>query len=173
DWKLAADAAAQREVLSEEKDLRMFNRVLENGGAYTRMDGPPPAFVSRARIECVPVCPRDLSPVAIMARVGAVEELRRIGGMERTYRTLYQRLTAMVAGGIYPFPYDPGAAESPRVGDGILVTDGSARVTFASPNAMNALHRLGCRSVVEGFRLADVGVNEDAVELAISKAIPA
>ncbi len=172
DWQLAFDAAAQREVLSEERDLRMFTRALGDGEAYSQGGAMSLTMAVKARVECVPVCPMDGTPVALMARVGAVEETRKSGGMERTYRDLYQRLTAMVLSGTYPFPEDPRVAESPRVGDGVMVTDGSARVTFASPNAMNALHRLGCSSAVEGLKMAEVGVRQDAIERAISVARP-
>ena len=38
------------------------------------------------------------------------------------------------------------------------------RVEYASPNAVNALHRMGIHSNVEGARLDEVGVEETAVE---------
>ena len=38
------------------------------------------------------------------------------------------------------------SSEAPRVGDGVMMLDAAARVEFASPNAVNALHRLGVYS---------------------------
>jgi two-component sensor histidine kinase len=62
--------------------------------------------------------------------------------------------------------------ESPRVGDGVVVVDEEGRVEFASPNAMNAFHRMGVFSVPEGRRFADLGVEESAVEWALTTARP-
>jgi two-component sensor histidine kinase len=61
----------------------------------------------------------------------------------------------------------------PRVGDGVLVLDASARVDYASPNAVNALHRLGVYSGIEGVRLDEAGLDQSAVSLAFATRLPA
>jgi two-component sensor histidine kinase len=63
-------------------------------------------------------------------------------------------------------------AEAPRVGDGALVLDHGGRVEFASPNAVNALHRMGIYHNTEGLRLDEVGVDETAVKRAFHDAMP-
>ncbi len=63
-------------------------------------------------------------------------------------------------------------AETPRVGDGALVLDASARVDYASPNAVNALHRLGVYSGIEGVRLDEAGLDQSAVTLGFESRLP-
>ena len=43
---------------------------------------------------------------------------------------------------------------------------------FASPNAMNAFHRMGIHSPPEGRRFADLGIEESAVEWALATGRP-
>ena len=43
---------------------------------------------------------------------------------------------------------------------------------YASPNATNALHRMGMYSQIEGRRLYDLGVEESAIEWALASALP-
>jgi hypothetical protein len=78
---------------------------------------------------------------------------------EKTYLEVFERLAAMVAESAFPFPdEDVGTEESPRVGDGVVVVDAEGRVEFASPNALNAFHRMGVYSPPEGRRFNDLGV---------------
>jgi two-component system, sensor histidine kinase PdtaS len=134
--------------------------------------GEVPAVPETARLECVPVRFADYA-IAVMVRVGALEGRRRTGRLERVYRDLYQRLVAMMVSGEYPFAGEEFATEdAPRVGDGLLVADPEGCFTFASPNAMSALHRMGVSDTVEGSTLADLGVESAAVERAISTAAP-
>jgi two-component sensor histidine kinase len=63
-------------------------------------------------------------------------------------------------------------AETPRVGDGVLVLDPSARVDYASPNAVSALHRLGVKSGIEGIRLDEAGLDQSGVSLAYESSLP-
>jgi two-component sensor histidine kinase/PAS domain-containing protein len=134
--------------------------------------GEVPAVPETARLECVPVRYGD-APVAAMARVGALEGKRRTGRLERVYRDLYQRLVAMMVTGDYPFAGEEFATEdAPRVGDGLLVADFEGRFTYASPNAMSALHRMGVSEAVEGATLAELGVESAALERALDSGAP-
>jgi hypothetical protein len=45
---------------------------------------------------------------------------------------------------------------SPRVGDGMLRLDADGRVTFASPNAQSAFHRIGLAADLIGTELGSV-----------------
>ncbi len=70
----------------------------------------------------------------------------------------------MIVRGEYPFATDDDVGEdAPRVGDGAILLDASGRIEYASPNAVNALHRMGIHANVTGSRLDDVGVEETAV----------
>jgi len=134
--------------------------------------GELPAVPEVAAVECVPVR-HGGKIVALLVRIGAVEGHRRSGRLERVYRSLFDRLAAMVANGVYPFAgEDTAGADTPRVGDGLLLVDAEGRITFASPNAMNALHRMGVGAAVEGRRLADIGVEEMAVDRALATGHP-
>jgi two-component sensor histidine kinase len=126
----------------------------------------------RARLVCIPVrWQGDL--VAIMTRESALSVGRRPGVLERVYVEVFDRLARMISRGEYPFPVDEThMTETPRVGDGVLVLDGSARVDYASPNAVNALHRLGLYAGIDGLRLDEAGLEQAAVSLAYQTRLP-
>jgi two-component sensor histidine kinase len=53
-----------------------------------------------------------------------------------------------------------------------VLVDEEGRVRYASPNATNALHRMGMYSQLEGRRLYDLGLEESAIEWALASALP-
>jgi two-component system, sensor histidine kinase PdtaS len=132
-----------------------------------------PSRSERARLVCIPVrWQRQL--VAIMTRESALTVGRRPGVLERVYIEVFDRLARMISHGEFPFPVDePLVTEAPRVGDGVLVLDSSGRVDYASPNAVNALHRIGVYSGLEGVRLDEAGLQNSAVALAYQTHLPA
>ena len=88
--------------------------------------------------------------VAVLARLSAGAG-RRPGHLERTYRDLFDRFAIMLAESTFPFPSEEVATEeAPRVGDGVVLVDEEGRVRYASPNATNALHRMGMYSQHRG-----------------------
>ena len=92
---------------------------------------------------------------------------------ERTYLDVFERLADMVVQSAFPFPdEDVGTEEAPRVGDGVVVVDADGRVEFASPNAMNAFHRMGIYAQPEGRRFGDLDIEESAVEWALATGRP-
>ncbi|HEY1988696.1 MAG TPA: histidine kinase N-terminal domain-containing protein [Acidimicrobiales bacterium] len=123
------------------------------------------------RVHCIPVrCEGTL--VAVLARLVAGAG-RRPGHLERTYRDVFDRFAVMLSESTFPFPSEEVATEeAPRVGDGIVLVDEEGRVRYASPNATNALHRMGMYSQLEGRRLYDLGLEESAIEWAIASALP-
>jgi two-component sensor histidine kinase len=126
----------------------------------------------RARLVCIPVRWQG-ELVAIMTRESALSVGRRPGVLERVYVEVFDRLARMISRGEYPFPVDEThIAETPRVGDGVLVLDASARVDYASPNAVNALHRLGLYAGIDGLRLDEAGLDQTAVSLAFQARLP-
>jgi two-component sensor histidine kinase len=110
--------------------------------------------------------------VAVLARLSAGAG-RRPGHLERTYRDLFDRFAVMLAESTFPFPSEEVATEeAPRVGDGVVLVDEEGQVRYASPNATNALHRMGMYSQIEGRRLTDLGIEESAIEWALASALP-
>jgi len=123
------------------------------------------------RLHCIPVR-WGTTTVAVLARLAAGAG-RRPGHLERTYRDLFDRFAIMLAESTFPFPSEEVATEeAPRVGDGVVLVDEEGRVRYASPNATNALHRMGMYSQTEGRRLTDLGIEESAIEWALASALP-
>lgn len=93
---------------------------------------------------------------------------------EAGYLALFSRFAAMVAEGTFPFrEADVAGPGLPRVGDGIIEIDARGVVQFATPNAVNALHRLGLYDDPVARSLGDLGLSAKAVERALSYALPA
>ena len=92
---------------------------------------------------------------------------------ERVYLGVFERLCVMVADSTFPYPdIDFGIQETPRVGDGSIVVDASERIEFATPNAVNALHRMGAYSPPEGSRFEDVGLDGTLIANALKSGSP-
>jgi len=93
---------------------------------------------------------------------------------EQAYLNIFDRLCAMVSNGTFPFREDSVAGPGmPRVGDGIILIDGEGRIEFATPNAANALHRLGIYTSAEGRTFDELDLNVRVVDRALEFAIPA
>lgn len=152
DWSIAAAAIRQGEIVRGQID-----EISPSGPIAS---------------EAIPVR-FDKQVIAVLVRLGQEEIRPNTSGYERTYLDAFDRLAAMVAESAFPFPEaDVGTEEAPRVGDGVVVVDAEGRVEFASPNAMNAFHRMGVYSLPEGRRFGDLGVEESAVEWALTTARP-
>jgi len=111
--------------------------------------------------------------IAVLLRVSLAPLKGPTSMYERTYLDVFERLADMVTQSAFPFPdEDVGTEEAPRVGDGVVVVDADGRVEFASPNALNAFHRMGIYSQPEGRRFADLEIEESAVEWALATGRP-
>ena len=111
--------------------------------------------------------------IAVLLRVSLAPLKGPTSMYERTYLDVFERLADMVAQSAFPFPEeDVGTEEAPRVGDGVVVVDADGRVEFASPNAMNAFHRMGIYTQPEGRRFGDLDIEESAVEWALATGRP-
>ena len=127
----------------------------------------------RARVQCIPVRRKD-ALVGILARESAPSVGRRPGELERVYVEIFDRFARMITTGEFPFPIEEVASEeAPRVGDGVLLLDSTARVEYASPNAISALHRVGMHANAEGARLMELGLDEAPVKAAFATGLPA
>jgi two-component sensor histidine kinase len=134
------------------------------------------AFAShgeRARVQCLPVRVGD-KVAAVMTREAALAVGRpRSGELERVYAQVFERFALMVTTGTFPFPGDDAEPEeAPRVSDGLLLLDDTGRVDYASPNAVNALHRMGVDSNLQGLSLEEAGVDDSAVRAALASGSP-
>lgn len=127
----------------------------------------------RARIQCIPVRWRG-EVLAVLTRESAPAIGRRPGELERVYVETFDRFARMIVKGDFPFGGEDAteAEEAPRVGDGVLVLDGGARIAYASPNAVSALHRMGISSNAEGMRFDELGIQESAVKAAYGTLFP-
>jgi two-component system, sensor histidine kinase PdtaS len=123
-------------------------------------------LADRVRMQGIPVR-RDGTVIAVMTREAPLSATRRPGALERVYGDTFERFARMIVRGEYPFAADDDVGEdAPRVGDGAILLDASGRIEYASPNAVNALHRMGIHANVTGNRLDDEGVEETAVSRA-------
>ncbi len=111
--------------------------------------------------------------IAVLTREASSRTSRQPGELERTYVGCFEQFATMIAEGTFPF--DGPTADSsaaPRVGDGVMVLDGDARVRFGSPNAVSHLHRVGIGANAVGMRLAELGFNDSPVRLAFENKLP-
>lgn len=125
----------------------------------------------RARVQCIPVR-RNGKIIAVLSCEAAVNITRRQGHLERVYLETFRKLAKMIQKGQFPFEDEIADKASPRIGDGSLVLDEERRIIFASPNAMNALHRMGFLSNVLGSRLEEIGIPGTIVRRTFETAKP-
>jgi len=132
------------------------------------VDGMP----DPVRVMAVPVR-ADGKAIGVLTREWSSRGSRQPGELERTYVGMFQRFASMISEGSFPFqgPVADSSA-APRVGDGVMALDEEARVRFASPNAVSALHRVGIGANAVGMRLAELGFNDSPVRLAYETKLP-
>ncbi|MCB0931341.1 MAG: histidine kinase N-terminal domain-containing protein [Mycobacterium sp.] len=77
--------------------------------------------------------------------------------LEESYLDCAARLMDMLAEGTFPGVGDLARSRSsPRVGDGFIRLDMDGVVTYASPNALSAYHRMGLAAELEGHNLVAI-----------------
>ncbi len=92
---------------------------------------------------------------------------------EFQYLSVFERLCDMVSASSFPYREDAVAGPGlPRVGDGVILLDGLGRVEFATPNAVNALHRLGIYTSAEGRTFDELGLKARAIERSLEFGLP-
>jgi two-component sensor histidine kinase/PAS domain-containing protein len=109
------------------------------------------------REEAVPVVKAG-RPLAVITRHTNLAATRTPSRLELTYQALADSLTRMIAAGEFPHASAPTGQRrgAPRVGDGVVRLDANGVVSYASPNALSAIHRLGHVGDVIGELLAKV-----------------
>lgn len=107
------------------------------------------------REETIPVLNAGRA-IAVISRHTNLGAARTPSRLELTYLQTANDLAEMIAAGRFPYDENNGgllSKASPRVGDGLIRVDANGVVTYASPNALSALRRLGLSTGVEGLAL--------------------
>jgi two-component system, sensor histidine kinase PdtaS len=107
-------------------------------------------------VEAVPVRHGD-RVVAVLTHQTALADRRKASPLERAYLDCAADLLHMLSEGTFPNVGDLAMSRSsPRVGDGFIRLDVDGHVSFASPNAISAYHRMGLNAELEGHNLVTV-----------------
>jgi two-component sensor histidine kinase len=134
------------------------------------VDGSPRG--EAANVQCIPVRFKE-GLLGILTRESAPSVGRRPGELERVYLDIFDRFARMISAGEFPFGAESTEPkDAPRVGDGVARLDAAARVDFASPNFVSALHRMGIHASVIGVRLGEIGFDEAPVRAAFALGLP-
>ncbi|MFG2298757.1 sensor histidine kinase [Streptomyces sp. NPDC048603] len=121
-------------------------RIVREGDPEWREEVP-------VRVESIPVR-REGRVLGVIARNTNLLTVRTPSRLELTYLQSASDLAQMIAAGAFPFPGQQVDMDaSPRVGDGLMRLDAEGVVTYASPNALSAYHRLGLASDLVGQHL--------------------
>ncbi|MBB2991360.1 two-component sensor histidine kinase [Mycolicibacterium iranicum] len=106
-------------------------------------------------VEAVPV--RYKSDVVAVLTHQTSQAPRQASPLEAAYVDCAGDLLHMLSEGTFPNVGDLAMSRSsPRVGDGFIRLDEAGVVTFASPNAISAYHRMGLSAELEGHNLVSV-----------------
>ncbi|MDX1888624.1 sensor histidine kinase [Mycolicibacterium sp. 050158] len=107
-------------------------------------------------VEAVPVR-HGQQVVAVLTHQTALVDRRKASPLERAYLDCAADLLRMLSEGTFPNVGDLAMSRSsPRVGDGFIRLDVGGEVSFASPNAISAYHRMGFTAELEGHNLVTV-----------------
>jgi two-component sensor histidine kinase len=151
---------------------RPFIAAAAQSGQIQKGEITLPYLEAPVNMTAIPVM-HEGKTIAVLTREVSTVSGRRPGQLERTYLSIFDDFANMIATGL--FPYAGRVADSsvaPRVGDGVIVLDGSARVRYASPNAVSALHRIGIRANAVGQSLAELGFAQDAARVSFERREP-
>lgn len=115
-------------------------------------------------LRALPVVRRDAEtdtisdPFAVITLHANLSDSRSASRLESAFKTSAQDLFDMIEQGRFP---DPTAIQgsrrgAPRAVDGLIRLNAEGMITFASPNALSVLTRIGFRDELEGELLNDV-----------------
>src|SRR6478736_1568530 len=108
------------------------------------------------KVEAVPVRYNN-EVVAVLTHQTALAAARKASPLESAYLDCAGDLLLMLSDGTFPNVGDLAMSRSsPRVGDGFIRLNEAGVVTFASPNAISAYHRMGLTAELEGHNLVAV-----------------
>ena len=121
-------------------------------GVPIRMDAVPVRFEGKV--------------IAVVTKEGSPATSRRPGRLEQVYLDAAEHFSRMIADGTYPYP-DMPTGDWPRVGDGLFRFDESGRLSWASPNALSSIRRLGVKQNILGRYLDEMGLGAAPVRDAL------
>ena len=109
------------------------------------------------REESIPVV-RQGRAIAVITRHTNLSMMRTPSRLELTYLATADALSRMIAAGEFPNSSAPTGLRrgAPRAGDGVVRLDYDGIITYASPNAVSAIHRLGWPGDVMGGSMSEI-----------------
>jgi len=109
------------------------------------------------REESIPVV-RQGHAIAVITRHTNLSMMRTPSRLELTYLATADALSRMIAAGEFPSSSAPTGLRrgAPRAGDGVVRLDYDGVITYASPNAVSAIHRLGWPGEVIGGSMSEI-----------------
>ncbi len=146
---LLADAVG---TVAEASTVPIIATAFDSGAiGRATIDGPDGGL----NVEAVPV--RHGSHVVAVLTHQTSLAPRQASPLEVAYVDCAADLLLMLSEGTFPNVGDLAMSRSsPRVGDGFIRLDKAGVVTFASPNAISAYHRMGLTAELEGHNLVAV-----------------
>jgi two-component system, sensor histidine kinase PdtaS len=139
-------------------ELPLVTAAFTSGSIGRESDGGAPASTpeSGLNVEAVPVRHGN-RVVAVLTHQTALAARRKASPLEIAYLDCAADLVQMLSEGTFPNVGDLAMSRSsPRVGDGFIRLDVAGVVSFASPNALSAYHRMGLTLELEGQNLVAV-----------------
>jgi two-component sensor histidine kinase len=139
-------------------DLPVIIAAFESGAIGSEStEGQPFSWQQTGlNVEAVPVRYGD-RVVAVLTHQTAVASTPKSSPLETAYLDCAANLVRMLSEGTFPNVGDVAMSRStPRAGDGFIRLDVNGVVSYASPNALSAYHRMGLTSDLEGHDLIDV-----------------
>src|SRR5690349_15287135 len=148
---LLADAVGS---LADADEMPLVTSAFHSG-AIGRETGGGQQNSADIKVEAVPVR-YDNELVAVLTHQTSLAP-RQASPLEAAYIDCAADLLNMLSEGTFPNVGDLAMSRSsPRVGDGFIRLDEAGVVTFASPNAISAYHRMGLAAELEGHNLVAV-----------------
>jgi two-component system, sensor histidine kinase PdtaS len=148
---LLADAVG---TLNQDHEMPVVTDAF-NTGTIARQSPAGQQDSHGLNVEAVPVRYKD-KVVAVLTHQTALAG-RNASPLESAYLDCAGDLLLMLSEGTFPNVGDVAMSRSsPRVGDGFIRLNGTGLVTFASPNAISAYHRMGLAAELEGHNLVTV-----------------
>ncbi|MFD2675350.1 sensor histidine kinase [Gulosibacter bifidus] len=119
---------------------------------------------------------RSASPIAIISRHTNVARTRQLTRQEVTFRECADDMFDMIQAGDFPDIAAPDFSRrgAPRASDGMIRLNVDGVVTFASPNALSAMNKLGFGGELEGEVFAEVAsmLLDDKRNVSVDEALP-
>lgn len=116
----------------------------------------------------------EQKPIAVITRHTNLSDSRTPNKLQINYVSCGNELLEMIAEGSFPdFSAPTGPRRgAPRANDGLLRLDVDGIVTFASPNALSAINRLGIPGELEGKSLAEAATKIVKKQSTVDESLP-